>query len=56
MEWVQIAIGIGYFLLLLAVMAVLHGATLVGKDWYRRRVERRPPSPAAKPASAQRAA
>ena len=41
MAWVQIAIAIGYVLVLLAIMAFLHGVTLVCKDLRQRHVEQR---------------
>ncbi|MFB3812849.1 MAG: hypothetical protein ACE14L_01960 [Terriglobales bacterium] len=39
MTWMHVAIVVGYVLVLLAVMALLHGAMLVYRDLYERREE-----------------
>jgi hypothetical protein len=39
MDWMQLAIGVGYLVVLLAITGLIHGATLALRDLGTRRAE-----------------
>lgn len=46
MTWLHLFIAVGYLIGLLAIMALLHGGTLVYKDLHRRRQSQEDPQQA----------